>query len=305
MVPYPRWRSFASGNTVRRVQIPPAVKNVGLLLLIIVLQSASLVNAAAEPPDAIAIALDQAQRSLAANTALEARTASALEALKQDTNPPAAVVSDYEAYLAGVRAMVAENRRLVQQLEALQAQHAGRTSPSQANTLKAVNEAPIPETAVGDSVADLDRELDASLAEFDDLLLEELKLIREQSAPKMESLAQEANAAAERLRQKGIDIDADSSEAQTDVAASRQQAPPKARSQEAAAAAGTERDAGSPATSGGHTAEGGSQAAGERYDGSDDDIVARQLREAAEQETDPVLKEKLWREYEAYKRGGQ
>jgi len=38
-------------------------------------------------------------------------------------------------------------------------------------------------------------------------------------------------------------------------------------------------------------------------DGSDDDVVARQLREAAEQETDPELKEKLWEEYRRYKRG--
>ena len=36
---------------------------------------------------------------------------------------------------------------------------------------------------------------------------------------------------------------------------------------------------------------------------ADDDIVARQLREAAESETDPILQEKLWREYEAYKTG--
>lgn len=45
----------------------------------------------------------------------------------------------------------------------------------------------------------------------------------------------------------------------------------------------------------------------ERGDGSDDDIVARRLRRAAEQETDPELKEKLWKEYEEYKksvRGG-
>jgi hypothetical protein len=38
-------------------------------------------------------------------------------------------------------------------------------------------------------------------------------------------------------------------------------------------------------------------------DGSDDDIVARQLREAAENETDPELKAKLWQEYRRYKRG--
>lgn len=38
-------------------------------------------------------------------------------------------------------------------------------------------------------------------------------------------------------------------------------------------------------------------------DGSDDDVVARQLREAAEKETDPELKKKLWEEYKRYKAG--
>ncbi|MCZ6699718.1 MAG: hypothetical protein O7D94_12365 [Planctomycetota bacterium] len=35
--------------------------------------------------------------------------------------------------------------------------------------------------------------------------------------------------------------------------------------------------------------------------GDGDDVVARQLREAAEKETDPVMKEKLWEEYKKYK----
>jgi hypothetical protein len=38
-------------------------------------------------------------------------------------------------------------------------------------------------------------------------------------------------------------------------------------------------------------------------DQQDDDIVARQLREQAEQERDPELKEKLWDEYRRYKSG--
>jgi hypothetical protein len=38
-------------------------------------------------------------------------------------------------------------------------------------------------------------------------------------------------------------------------------------------------------------------------DGRDDDIVARQLREAAMNEKDPVLREKLWEEYRTYKTG--
>ena len=35
--------------------------------------------------------------------------------------------------------------------------------------------------------------------------------------------------------------------------------------------------------------------------GSDDDVVARQLREAASRESDPAVREKLWDEYRKYK----
>ncbi len=37
-------------------------------------------------------------------------------------------------------------------------------------------------------------------------------------------------------------------------------------------------------------------------DGSDDDVVARQIREAAINEEDPALREKLWEEYRNYKK---
>ncbi len=40
-------------------------------------------------------------------------------------------------------------------------------------------------------------------------------------------------------------------------------------------------------------------------DGRDDDIVARQLREAAMQEEDPALRERLWDEYRTYKAGSK
>ena len=38
-------------------------------------------------------------------------------------------------------------------------------------------------------------------------------------------------------------------------------------------------------------------------DGNDDDIVARQIRKAAEAESDPELRKKLWDEYRKYKQG--
>ena len=37
--------------------------------------------------------------------------------------------------------------------------------------------------------------------------------------------------------------------------------------------------------------------------GSDNDIVARRLRKAAEQETDPALRKRLWKEYADYQQG--
>jgi hypothetical protein len=52
-------------------------------------------------------------------------------------------------------------------------------------------------------------------------------------------------------------------------------------------------------------ASGNGASAREIPDGSDDDIVARRLRKAAEQETDPELKEKLWQEYVQYKKNAQ
>jgi hypothetical protein len=49
----------------------------------------------------------------------------------------------------------------------------------------------------------------------------------------------------------------------------------------------------------------GGDAKTEIPDGSDDDVVARRLRKAAEAETDPELKEKLWKEYIEYKKNAK
>lgn len=52
------------------------------------------------------------------------------------------------------------------------------------------------------------------------------------------------------------------------------------------------------------TSGGGNGATAQKVSaGSDNDIVARRLRKAAEQETDPVVKAKLWKEYAQYQQG--
>ena len=74
----------------------------------------------------------------------------------------------------------------------------------------------------------------------------------------------------------------------------------------AVGAGGMERGRGQRASEASGRAGGGDQkgAPATRGDSAiyeDDDIVARQLREAAERETDPELKKRLWEEYRKYK----
>lgn len=49
------------------------------------------------------------------------------------------------------------------------------------------------------------------------------------------------------------------------------------------------------------TSTSGAQSTPARPLGRDDDIVSRQLREAAERETDPAVREQLWKEYNDYR----
>ncbi len=58
-------------------------------------------------------------------------------------------------------------------------------------------------------------------------------------------------------------------------------------------------------SSGSSPQSGSGSGASEIPDGSDDDVVARRLRKAAEAETDPELKEKLWKEYIEYKKNAK
>ncbi len=57
-----------------------------------------------------------------------------------------------------------------------------------------------------------------------------------------------------------------------------------------------------PAAAPAAAVEGPSHVPADVGNGNDDDIVARQLREAAMKERDPQLQEKLWQEYRDYKK---
>jgi hypothetical protein len=128
--------------------------------------------------------------------------------------------------------------------------------------------------------AGLDRELDASLKQFDDLISRE----QEDLSERREATAAQVAASSGGSSRMGSDDGGAPSGGQTTGGS------PIGGEGGQAQASGANRG-----TSGGVPAD--------VKDGVDDDVVARQLREAAESEKDPELREKLWQEYRDYKAG--
>ena len=177
-------------------------------------------------------ALESARKDLHINMATEERIVYELEKLKKSGDISPDIVKDYNSYLIRVQAIVAENRKKIINLEALSAKYNTRKAihgVSSSDDTSAMLDPSIPEEQVVDKVTALDRQLDSSLAEFDEMLLKELELIQAKSSEKMQDLAQEAEAAAQRLRDKGIDIDTDSKEESADSQKDSSEAPKDAK----------------------------------------------------------------------------
>ena len=253
--------------------------------------------------------LKKAREDLKVSEATEQRIAAKLEALKKSGNASAEDIRDYEIYHERVQAMVAENRKRVEELESAYRRHKseGQTPQTIESSGSSGSEESIPEAQTQDQVAELDRQLTASLGQFDAMLLKEMETIETKSAAKMRDLAQEAAEAAKRLKEKGIDLGTEASES-SDEASEQEKTGNKEAAGEKRDAETQSGDVDDAAVSSDRPegqGPGPKDSRGSRYSKEDDDIVARQLREAAENETDPELKEKLWKEYEDYKKNTQ
>jgi hypothetical protein len=268
-------------------------------------------------PERIISELKLARENLRISEATAERIAVELEELKASGQASPEIISDYEFYLTRVQAMVEENCQIVRRMEAAYAGHLSRRKSTEQDSSKELEDmlnSKIPEEQTVDKVAVLDQEFNNSLAEFDDMLLKEFDDIRARSAEKMRDLAEEAAEASERLREQGVDLDGSESETPSD---SGEDTEDGEESKAGTEKEGTDKEKGSDfeegsvdreGTSRHEPGEGDQDSSREQkrpYDKGDDDIVARQLREAAENETDPELKEKLWKEYEAYKKNSR
>ena len=243
--------------------------------------------------------LEKARENLRISQETERRIANELKELKVSGRASETAIKDYETYLKSVEAMTAENRKIVKQMEAAYAKNtSGGDGPDTltADQAGAQSEFEIPEEGTVDEVAALDRQLDSSLAKFDGMLLQEMDEIRAGSSKKLQDLAEEAAEAAKRLREQGYEAGSSSSQDSGEYQSGESGETETGSSGKRTGAETSSREG---SRKGGEGRTGQDQ---RRVSYDDDDIVARQLREAAENETDPELKEKLWKEYEEYKK---
>lgn len=263
----------------------------------------------AEAPQTAESKLEKAREDLRVSEATEQKIAAKLEQLKKSGNASAEDIRNYEIYHERVQDLVAENRKRVDQMERAYRQHAseGKATQEPAGSEFSGSAEPIPEEQAQDQVAELDRQLTASLNQFDAMLLKEMESIETQSAAKMRDLAQEAAEAAKRLKEKGVDLGTAESESSDEESQQGKTRDKKAAAEKDSSEAEQGDDDDTVAASDRAKGQGPAPKNDRRsrYSKEDDDIVARQLREAAENETDPELKEKLWKEYEEYKRNTQ
>ena len=281
-------------------------------------------------PPALAVSLEErlaeARLELEIGLATEQRIMDERDRYRASGEAAPERIALYETYLDRVRQLTEEKRKRVRQLE----QALRRPGTSAGSSPPAPDPPPpdldIPEDRELDELRALQQELDQSLAAFDDMLLTEGEVARVQSELKMKQLAQEAAQAARSLREgdggggegseaseAGMESGTSSSGGGEETGSTSEEGGMEGMegdtgdaSQESAnkeTGGGRYREKRAAKSSSGQGTEASAGAADKAASVQDDDIVARQLREAAEKGTDPVLKEKLWKEYYDYKKG--
>jgi hypothetical protein len=252
--------------------------------------------------------LKAAREELRLRVETERRMRRDYEALLAGGRMSAAEVADFEEYLRELGLLVDEQRRAVARLQGRGAQSADATPGAlPADFDRGQTDA--------EKLALLDAQLGSSLSEFDEELLREQREIAEKSrsASSADSggepgTGEGASAkSGEKQGEKGAgEAGKDASSASTGEAGEAGEAGKQSNSGERPEKSGGTAEGNDQVASAGGTSDasrrpGNTSVPPDIPDGKDDDIVARQLREAAESEQDPELREKLWEEYRKYK----
>lgn len=161
--------------------------------------------------------------------------------------------------------------------------------------------------------AEIDSELDASVGEFDEMLLREQRSLAQHTQSSSHN-SDQGNGSSGAAGTGSSGDGANAGEGGAGTSGSGRQAQGTGawtdpRTGTGGGAKGTGRQAaGGTRRSGDHSVGQGTggmpaDVGADIPDGRDDDVVARQLREAAMKEQDPELRRRLWEEYKRYKQG--
>lgn len=250
------------------------------LLIAILPLSASVLGATCdEESERWSPALEVASRILNASIEAERQARGDFQTQLEQGSLSQAEVDDYRFYLEDLERLVQTNGQAVERLRCMTAEASPQPQSAEASGLFQTQK---------DAGGELDAELSASLSQFDELLLRETEAARN-SARSTSWGAQSGAAGAS-----GQETGAGASGQSTQSSANASGAETAGRTANETSSERVASARGAAGTSAGTIPE-------DIPDGSDDDVVARQLREAAENEADPVLREKLWAEYRKYK----
>jgi hypothetical protein len=212
----------------------------------------------------------------------------------------AAETADYADYLARLRERVSQDCLMLERADIrLRLLDESPCPASLSGVAKPASIDQRSEQTSAERTATMDAELNAGLGEFDEMLLREQERVKA-AAPRTEDGGSGGAGSGQGGGQGEGDSGAEGGQTgdageSGDVTGSGEQ--PASRG------VGGRPPSGAAGGRGAQT--GASGQAADIPDGSDDDLVARQMREAAEKETNPELKKKLWEEYRKYKQGAR
>jgi hypothetical protein len=208
-----------------------------------------------------------------------------------------AEASDYASYVARLRRRVAEDCAALSDSGVPAPEDMSCPQFETAVTTRSATIDQGAEQSREERIASLEVELASGLADFDELLLREQERVKA-AAPRSAS----GGGMGSGTREDGHGGDGNGGSSEGSAGETRVgNASNGARSQ--AGGVGERSSTGAGGASGGVSRTGATRQPPGIPDGRDDDVVARQLREAAEKETDPELQKKLWEEYRKYKQG--
>lgn len=237
----------------------------------------------------------RAERELRLAEVSHRRARAQLEELQDDPAVSDKELLILESYVFELSELVRVRKETLADLQAMVSTSMPAPDPTVTEGMEAFEQAvaEVPSTEEESEQERLDREFAASLEAFDGMIRDYTRELEDQIAARSakgeaaasphQTAASEAEAL---LRSMGVDPGTDGEQ---ETAASETDGEPA--SGPSAETAGTPPETEGPGTQGQGTS---------RPPRENEDVVARQLREAAEKETDPVLREKLWKEYEAY-----